>query len=145
MARVYPLAIWQVNRGNFAAASPRLLSSRCDRPVIDLFYILVIVQIAVGIYSLWDGFQWLQLVRKRLASHAGFYTPVAAVICPCKGNEPGLDENLAALANFDYPNYEVYFALASSLDPALKAIEQVYGWDEKKLDAQWHKEVLGQR
>ena len=93
--------------------------------MIDLFYILVIVQIAVGIYSLWDGFQWLQLVRKRLASHAGFYTPVAAVICPCKGNEPGLDENLAALANFDYPNYEVYFALASSLDPALKAIEQV--------------------
>ena len=93
--------------------------------MIDLFYILVIVQIAVGVYSLWDGFQWLQLARKRLASHAGFYTPVAAVICPCKGNEPGLDENLAALANFDYPNYEVYFALASSLDPALKAIEQV--------------------
>jgi cellulose synthase/poly-beta-1,6-N-acetylglucosamine synthase-like glycosyltransferase len=93
--------------------------------VVDLFYILVIVQIAVGAYSLWDGFQWLQLVRTRLASHAGFYTPLAAVICPCKGNEPGLEENLAALASFDYPNYEIYFALASSLDPALKAIEQV--------------------
>ena len=93
--------------------------------MVDLFYILVIVQIAVGAYSLWDGFQWLRLVRARLASHAGFYTPLAAVICPCKGNEPGLEENLAALANFDYPNYEIYFALASSLDPALKAIEQV--------------------
>jgi ceramide glucosyltransferase len=93
--------------------------------VIDLFYILVIIQIAVGAYSLWDGFQWLQLVRKRLASHAGFYTPLAAVICPCKGNEPGLEENLSALVNFDYPNYEIYFALASSLDPALRAIEQV--------------------
>ena len=33
----------------------------------------------------------------RLASHAGFYAPVAAVICPCKGNEPGLEENLTAL------------------------------------------------
>ena len=83
------------------------------------------MQIAVGACSLWDGFQWLRLVRARLASHAGFYTPLAAVICPCKGNEPGLEENLAALANFDYPNYEIYFALASSLDPALKAIEQV--------------------
>ena len=93
--------------------------------MLDLFYILVIVQIAVGAYSLWDGFQWLRLVRARLASHAGFYTPLAAVICPCKGSEPGLEENLAALANFDYPNYEIYFALASSLDPALKAIEQV--------------------
>ena len=93
--------------------------------MIDLLYILVIVQIAVGVYSLWDGFQWVRLVRKRLASHAGFYTPVAAVICPCKGNEPGLEENLTALTNFDYPNYEIYFALASSLDPALKAIERV--------------------
>jgi len=93
--------------------------------VIDLFYILVIVQIAVGIYSLWDGFQWLRLVRNRLASHTGFYTPVAAVICPCKGNEPGLEENLSALANLDYPNYEIYFALASSLDPALRTVEQV--------------------
>jgi ceramide glucosyltransferase len=116
------VAVWQVNERNFAACSPRLLFSRC---VIDLFYILVIVQVAVGIYSLWDGVQWLRLARARLASHTGFYTPVAAVICPCKGNEPGLAENLAALANFDYPNYEIYFALASSLDPAVKVIEQV--------------------
>jgi ceramide glucosyltransferase len=101
--------------------------------VIDVFYIFVIVQIAVGAYSLWDGFQWLHLVRKRLASHAGFYTPVTAVICPCKGNEPGLRENLAALVNFDYPNYEVYFALASSLDPALKVIEQVKAVSERPV------------
>ncbi len=93
--------------------------------MLDLFYILVIIQIAAGAYSLWEGLQWLGLVRRRLASHAGFYAPVAAVICPCKGNEPGLDENLAALTNFDYPNYEIYFSLASSLDPALKAIERV--------------------
>ena len=25
---------------------------------------------------------------------------------------------------------------------ALKAIETVYGWDENKLEDQWHKEVL---
>jgi hypothetical protein len=28
---------------------------------------------------------------------------------------------------------------------ALKAIEDVYGWDDKKLEAEWHKDVLGQR
>src|SRR5262249_54987636 len=78
-----------------------------------------------GLYSLWDGYQWLRLARTRLATHTGFYSPVAAVICPCKGAEPGLEENLAALTKFDYPNYEVYFSLASSLDPALKSIEGV--------------------
>jgi ceramide glucosyltransferase len=93
--------------------------------VIELFYFVVIVQIAAGMYSLWEGYQWLGLVRKRLATHSGFYSPMAAVICPCKGVEPGLEENLAALTKFDYPNYEIYFSLASSLDPAMKAIEGV--------------------
>jgi ceramide glucosyltransferase len=101
--------------------------------VLDLFYILVIVQIAVGAYSLWDGFEWLGMVRRRLSSHAGFYAPVTAVICPCKGNEPGLEENLSALTRFDYPGYEVYFPLATSLDPALKIVERVKAAAERPV------------
>lgn len=93
--------------------------------VVDLFYILIVVQIAVGVYSLWDGVNWFQMVRRRLASHTGFYAPVAAVICPCKGTEPGLEENLAALTRFEYANYEIFFSLATSLDPALKIIEKI--------------------
>jgi len=93
--------------------------------MLDAFYVLIVVQIALGLYSLWDGFAWYQMVRKRLGSHAGFYAPVAAVICPCKGAEPGLEENLAALTRFDDANYEIYFSLATSLDPALKTIEKI--------------------
>ena len=91
----------------------------------ELFYLLVLIQLAFGAYSLWDGIVWLQMVRRRLGSHAGFYAPVAAVLCPCKGNEPGLEENLTALTHFEYANYEIYFSLATSLDPALKIIERV--------------------
>jgi ceramide glucosyltransferase len=94
-------------------------------PVQILFYILVLIQIALGLYSLWDGLSWFRLVRQRLASHAGFYTPTTALICPCKGNERGLEENLSALTRFDYPNYEIYFTLAANTDPALKVIERV--------------------
>jgi len=93
--------------------------------VLFPFYLLVVLQIALGIYSLWDGWSWLQMVRGRLAAHTGFYAPVAALICPCKGIEPGLEDNLTALTRFDYPNYEIYFTLATSLDPALKIIERV--------------------
>jgi len=93
--------------------------------VFLIFYLLVLSQIGLGLYSLWTGMEWFQMVRRRLGSHAGFYAPVAAVICSCKGNEPGLEENLAALTRFEYPNYEIYFALATSLDPALKIIERV--------------------
>jgi len=93
--------------------------------VQELFYLLVLIQLAFGAYSLWDGIVWLQMVRRRLGSHAGFYAPVAALLCPCKGNEPGLEENLTALTRFEYANYEIYFSLATSLDPALKIIERV--------------------
>ena len=90
-----------------------------------VFYLLVLAQIALGVYSLWEGFVWFRMVRQRLSTHAGFYTPAAALICPCKGNERGLEENLMAMTRFDYPNYEIYFVLATSLDPALKVIERV--------------------
>ena len=66
-------------------------------PVLYLFYLLVVVQIALGLYSLWDGYEWFRMVRGRLSSHAGFYAPVTALICPCKGVEPGLEDNLTAL------------------------------------------------
>jgi ceramide glucosyltransferase len=93
--------------------------------VLYFFYLLVVVQIALGIYSLWDGYEWFRVVRGRLSSHAGFYSPVTALICPCKGIEPGLEDNLTALTRFDYANYEIYFTLATSLDPALKIVERV--------------------
>ena len=93
--------------------------------MLIIFYILVLAQLAIGVYSLWAGFEWFKMVRRRLVSHAGFYAPVAAVICPCKGMEAGLEENLTALTRFEYPDYDIYFSLATSLDPALKIIERV--------------------
>ncbi len=39
---------------------------------------------------------------------------------------------------------KLLLALREEKDP-LKAIEQVYGWDEKKLETEWRKDVLGQR
>jgi ceramide glucosyltransferase len=101
--------------------------------VIIAFYILALLEIAAGVYSLWTGFEWYQMVRKRTASHSGFYAPVAAVICPCKGAEPGLEENLTALTQFDYPSYEIYFTLATSLDPAVKVIERVKAASQKPV------------
>jgi cellulose synthase/poly-beta-1,6-N-acetylglucosamine synthase-like glycosyltransferase len=112
-------------------ASQRQRKPRSERPssilasVLYFFYLLVVVQIALGIYSLWDGYEWLRVVRGRLSTHAGFYSPMAALICPCKGAEPGLEDNLMSLTRFEYANYEIFFTLATSLDPALKIVERV--------------------
>ena len=98
-----------------------------------IFYVLIIQQILQGVYSLWDGWNWLRMARQRLASHSGFYAPQVAVICPCKGLDIGLEDNLLALTRFDHPTYEILIPIATSLDPALKIIERVKAASKHKL------------
>ena len=90
-----------------------------------LFYYLAIVQIGVGVYLVWHGLRWLGYVRRRMQGDPGFTAPKAAVLCPCKGLEPGLERNLTALTEFDYRNYELFFILASSSDPAYSTVKRV--------------------
>jgi cellulose synthase/poly-beta-1,6-N-acetylglucosamine synthase-like glycosyltransferase len=90
-----------------------------------LFYCLATVQICVGVYLVWHGLQGLAYARRRLHGDPGFYTPRAAVLCPCKGLEPGLERNLAALTKFQYPNYEVFFIFASASDSAYSAVKRI--------------------
>ena len=91
----------------------------------SLFYCLAIVQICVGMYLLWQGLQWLAYARRRLRGDPGFYMPRAAVLCPCKGMEPGLERNLTALTEFEYGNYEIFFILASSSDSAYSTVKRI--------------------
>ena len=71
-----------------------------------------------GLYSLWQGVEWLRMSRRRLATQVGFYTPRVAVICPVKGLEPDLEQNLLALTEFDYAQYEIFFAVAIAKVPS---------------------------
>ena len=90
-----------------------------------LFYLLAITQILLGAYLVWQGVQWLAFVRRRLHSDPGFYAPRVAVLCPCKGIEPGLERNLVSLTEFERQNYEIFFILASEKDSARSIIERV--------------------
>ena len=93
--------------------------------VETLFYFLSIVQIAMGLYLVWQGLQWLGYARRRAATDPGFYAPRTAVLCSCKGLEPGLERNLTALTEFDHQNYETFFVLASESDPACAIVKRV--------------------
>jgi len=99
-----------------------LLFSPC---VENTFYFLASLQILLGLYLIWDGLQWLGYVRRRLLADPGFYAPRTAVLCPCKGLEPGLERNLLSLTEFDYQNYELFFVLASAEDPAYGIVKRV--------------------
>ena len=90
-----------------------------------LFYLLAVSQILLGAYLVWQGWQWLGYVRRRLHTDPGFYAPRVAVLCPCKGIEPGLERNLIALTEFERQTYEIFFILASDKDPARSIIDRV--------------------
>ena len=95
-------------------------------PYMDyVFYLLAIPQIAVGLYLVWQGLQWLTYVRRRMMTDPGFYAPRVALLCPCRGLEPALERNLVALTEFDYQNYEVFFLIASTTDSAYSIVKRV--------------------
>ena len=89
------------------------------------FYFLAFLQILLGVYLIWQVLQWLGYVRRRLHMDPGFYSPRVAVLCPCKGIEPGLERNLLSLTEFERQNYEIFFILASGSDPARSIVERV--------------------
>jgi len=89
------------------------------------FEILASLQILLGVYLIWQVLQWLGYVRRRLNTDPGFYAPRVAVLCPCKGIEPGLERNLISLTEFERQNYEIFFILASGSDPARSIVERV--------------------
>src|SRR5215472_17140212 len=98
------------------------------------FDILATVQIAVVLFLLWQGIQWLAYVRRRLKTDPGFYAPRTAVICPFRGMEPGLERNLASLCEFDHQNYEVFLDLASENDPASSILKRVAASSRVKVN-----------
>lgn len=93
--------------------------------MLTLFYVLVIEQILQGLHNFWGGLRWLRLAQRRVGSYSGFYTPGVALFCPVKGIEPGIEQNLSSLVNFDYANYEIFFTMASAEDPARKIIDRL--------------------
>jgi ceramide glucosyltransferase len=101
--------------------------------MLTLFYVLVIEQILQGLYNLWDGLRWIRLAQRRSGSHSGFYAPRVALFCPLKGAEPGLELNLAALAGFDYSNYEIFFTMANAEDPARKIVDRLVSSTSRKI------------
>ncbi len=89
------------------------------------FYFLAFLQILFGAYLIWQALQWLGYVRRRLHADPGFYSPRVAVLCPCKGIEPGLERNLLSLTEFERQNYDIFFIFASGSDPARSIVERI--------------------
>ena len=90
-----------------------------------VYYIFAALLIYFSYRSFRGGVDYLNYFKSELAKRRSDFTPMATLICPCKGMDDDLGENLAALFEQDYPGFEIVFVVDDEIDPALKVIEEV--------------------
>lgn len=90
-----------------------------------VYYIFAALLIYFSFRSFRGGLDYLNYFKRSLATPRGNYLPFATVIAPCKGIDDGLAENLEALFDQEYPDYEVIFVVDDANDDAVPVIKEV--------------------
>jgi ceramide glucosyltransferase len=109
-----------------------ILSYNCDF-VLFAFLFFALILLYFSVKSFLGGVAYLAFFRQELAKPVGSFTPFASIIAPCKGLDEGLRENLSALLELDYPEYEVIFVVDGESDPAVTEIQEVLNRGVDKL------------
>ncbi|HEY6331121.1 MAG TPA: glycosyltransferase family 2 protein [Blastocatellia bacterium] len=92
--------------------------------MVSLFLTLDLLLIVQGLFSIIEGRMYLVSARRTSIRRFSDFAPPVCIICPCKGIDFRLEENLAALLNQAYPDYSVIFVTGSAGDPARPVIER---------------------
>src|SRR5438034_4930521 len=92
---------------------------------MTVFYVLAAISIWLGIASLRGGLRFAKYLRNEVTRPLPDFKPFASVIAPCRGIDPGLRENVAALFHQHYLAYEIIFVTDRVNDPSLEIIKAV--------------------
>lgn len=71
-----------------------------------------------SVASLADGYRFLRFVRASRRHPPSDFTPLATVIIPIEGLDPGFEQNLWRYLEQDYPRFQLVFVVASEEDAA---------------------------
>lgn len=91
--------------------------------MIVVFSLFAVLLVFLSYRSLINGIAYLRYFRKELARPLSGFTPFVSIIVPCRGVDEGLEQNLRALVDQDYPDYEVIFVVSDESDPAVLVIK----------------------
>src|SRR5215510_5272578 len=87
-----------------------------------LIAILLLIQCIVALASV---LRFALYCRRMRLARSSRYQPKSVVIVPCKGLEPGLEENIRAYLVQNYRDYEVIFVTESESDPAYGVLSRL--------------------
>ena len=90
-----------------------------------VFYFFAAIVIWLGFLSLRGGFSFARYVRRELAASPSDFTPFVTVFAPCRGLDEGLEQNLTALFEQDYPHYDIVFVTDREDDPSVPLLRKL--------------------
>jgi ceramide glucosyltransferase len=91
-----------------------------------VFYTLAILLIYLSYKSFRGGIGYLRYFKQELAKPLAGYAPFVSIFAPCKGVDPGMQENFDALLGQDFPDFEIVFIVDEPDDPAASVIESAW-------------------
>jgi cellulose synthase/poly-beta-1,6-N-acetylglucosamine synthase-like glycosyltransferase len=94
--------------------------------MVFIFYFFAAVLVFLSYKSLRGGIDYLNFFKREIAKPKSDFTPFVSVIVPCRGLDAGLEKNLSALFEQDFPAYEILFVTDSENDESVKIIEKVF-------------------
>ena len=83
------------------------------------------IAIVLGVLPILLAIRFRRYVTRELARPLTGYTPKVSIILPCKGLDPGFEENIQAVFNQDYPDFEIIFATATDDDDACEPLQRM--------------------
>lgn len=92
--------------------------------MILVFYFFAAILIALSVKSMLGGFEYLRFFRDRLGKTKSDFTPFTTIIAPCKGLDPGLDQNLKSLFDQQFLAFQIIFVIDDEFDPSAITIRE---------------------
>ncbi|NIR51491.1 hypothetical protein GWO43_23215, partial [candidate division KSB1 bacterium] len=75
--------------------------------------------------SLIDSVRYRKTAENALNEHYPPFAPKVSLIVPCKGIDPGFDDNVRSLLNQDYQHFDTIFVTESTEDPAYSRLKDL--------------------
>src|SRR5687768_14247823 len=100
--------------------------------MLYLYLPLALLLIYFSLRSFRGGIAYLNYFKEQLNGPRSNFKPFVTIIAPCKGMDDGLAENLEALVEQEYKDFEVIFVVDDETDPAVNATTNIISKSEKQ-------------
>ncbi len=93
--------------------------------IVDVLVALAAVSLVEASFALRGGIRYWRLFRTARHRTPGPYAPPVTLIIPCRGIDPGLDENLQAYFEQEYPDFQILLVTGDPDDTCVPILDAV--------------------